>query len=183
MTSIVLARRYAKALFSLGKENGELDEIHAKLQGIHAFLSEAPDVEHSLANPVFPADIKKAVIDEIIKAFGITGILETFISMLVARRRIQCLRQILDAFQDLMDEEKGVVRAVVTTAVPLSGDIAQRVRDLLTKATGKEVVVHLQEEPAILGGVIARVGDMVWDGSLRSQLQGLKHYIERGGSR
>lgn len=183
MTSIVLARRYARALFTLGKERGELDTICEKMVALDAFLRENPEIEQALSNPIYPPDVKKAVTDEIVKAFELSGTMETFLDLLVERRRVHYFRQIIDAFQGLVDEEKGVVKATVQTAVPLPEDLAEKLKELLAKVAGKQVVVQVKEDPEIIGGVIVRIGDTVWDGSIKSQLQALKQSIERGEAR
>ena len=72
------------------------------------------------------------------------------------------------------------MRAVVTTAVPMPDDLEAKLKDMLARVTGKDVVLELQEDPTIIGGVVAHIGDMVWDGSIRSQLLGFKESIGRG---
>lgn len=180
MISTIIAKRYAKALFFIAKEEGKLESYNSKLQGLSAFLEKNPDVEATLVSPVYPADLKRSVLDEVIRANGITGVLANFLGLLVERRRIQHVKQILDAFRELMDEEMGVVRAVVRTPVPLPEDLRKKLTDVLTKASGKQVMLQLQEDPGVIGGVVAHIGDTVWDGSIRSQLQGLKESIVRG---
>jgi F-type H+-transporting ATPase subunit delta len=180
LTSTVIARRYAKALFAIAREEGKLEAYSEALKGISDFLQKSPVVEAVLVSPVYPAPLKKAVVDEVIKAQGIQDVLATFLRLVVDRRRIQYLKQIVDCFQELMDEETGVVRAVVTTAVPLAADLKDKVAEVMAKVSGKQVVLQLQEDPAIIGGMVAHIGDMVWDGSIKSQLQGLKESIGRG---
>jgi F-type H+-transporting ATPase subunit delta len=126
LTSTVIARRYAKALFAIAREEGKLEAYSEALKGISDFLQKSPVVEAVLVSPVYPAPLKKAVVDEVIKAQGIQDVLATFLRLVVDRRRIQYLKQIVDCFQELMDEETGVVRAVVTTAVPLAADLKRQ---------------------------------------------------------
>jgi len=183
LTSIVLARRYARALFSLGKELGELDAIREKVVALDAFFRENPEIEQALSNPIYPSDVKKTVTEEIVKAFKMSGPLETFLGLLVERRRVHYFHQIIDVFQELVDEDKGVVKAIVRTAVPLTVDLSEKVKELLAKVAGRQVVVQVKEDPEIIGGIIVRIGDTVWDGSIRSQLQALKQSIERGEAR
>jgi F-type H+-transporting ATPase subunit delta len=180
LTSIVLARRYAKALFALGKESGELERFGVKLREVYDLLKENSDVELALTNPVYPADMKKTVINEIMKFSSIEGALASFFVLLVERRRVQYLKPIIEAFQEFLDEETGVVRAVVRTPVPLTDEISKKLKDVMAKVSGKEVVLQVQEDPSIIGGMIAHIGDTIWDGSIKSQLQGLKQNIQRG---
>ncbi len=175
MTSTVIARRYAKALFMVGKAEGKLEAFGETMKQVMAFIEENPEVEAALISPVFPADIKQNVVNEMIRAFAMDEIMAGFMRLLVQRRRIQHLRQIISCFQELLDEETGVVRAVVRTAVPLPEDLRDKIAEIMAKVSGKKVTLQLEEDPEIIGGVVARIGDMVWDGSIRSQLQALKN--------
>jgi F-type H+-transporting ATPase subunit delta len=180
LTSIVIAKRYAKALFFVAKESGKLEDFGGVLKEIDAFLSKNPDVELALISPVYPVGLKQEIVDQLISAYKVEDVLANFLRLLVERRRIQNFSQICEAFNDLVDEETGVVRAVVKTVVPMPSDIQQKFAEILAKISGKQVVLELQEDPSIIGGVVASIGDMVWDGSIRSQLQGFRESIERG---
>ncbi len=180
MTSTVIARRYAKALFMVGKGEDKLEAFGRLLQDLLAFLEENPDVEAALVSRVFPADVKQQVVDKILSAFEVDEIMANFLRLLVERRRIQYLRQIINCFQEFLDEEMGVVRAVVRTAVPLPDDLQDKLAEVLAQISGKQVALELEEDPEIIGGVVAHIGDMVWDGSIRSQLEGFKESIREG---
>ncbi len=180
MISTVLARRYAKALFAVGKEEGKLESFAEALNEINSLLQESPDVEAALESPIVPPELKREVVDEIVKAANFEDSLANFLRLLVERGRIQHLRLIAEAFEALMDEETGRVRATVRTAVPIPDDLKDKVTAVLAKATGKEVILVTEEDPDLIGGVVAHVGDVVWDGSIKSQLAGLKESIGRG---
>ncbi len=180
MISTVLARRYAKALFAVAKEEDSLETYNKAIQAIGTLLAENPDVESALESPVVPPDIKEEIAEYIIKAVQVEESLANFLRLLVERRRIQHLRIIAESFQELMDEEMGVIRARVVTAVPLPAELKKKVAEVLSEVTGKTVALVTEEDPTIIGGVVAHVGDMVWDGSIRSQLQGFKESIGRG---
>ncbi len=180
MISSIVARRYARALFAIGKEAGKLEEFADQLSAIVSYLASEPEVEEALESPVFPPDLKSQIVEEILKAVNASEELTKFMQLLVERRRIQAIKAIQKHYQEFMDEEMGVVRAVVKTAVPMPDDLKGKLKEMLAKVTGKDVVLELEEDPAIIGGVVAHIGDMVWDGSIRSQLQGFKESIGRG---
>ena len=180
MISSIVARRYARALFTIAKEAGKLEEFAEQLGTIAGFLEQEPEIQEVLESPVFPPDLKGRIADELLKAVGAGDELTRFIQLLVERRRIQVIRAIQRFYQEFIDEETGVVRAVVTTAVPMPDDLEAKLKDMLARVTGKDVVLELQEDPTIIGGVVAHIGDMVWDGSIRSQLLGFKESIGRG---
>ena len=180
MISTVLARRYAKALFAVGKEEGKLDSFAEALATINSLMQESPDVEAALESPIVPPELKQGIVDEIVKAADFEDSLASFLQLLVERGRIQHLKLIAEAFEALMDEETGRVRATVRTAVPIPDDLREKMAGVLAEATGKEVILVTEEDPDIIGGVVAHVGDVVWDGSIKSQLAGLKESIGRG---
>jgi len=180
LISTIVARRYAKALFAIAKEAGKLEVVSGELEAIVGYLEKAPEVEEALVSLVYPADLKGTIIEEILKAIEAGPELRKFLELLVERRRIQVIRAIQQCYQEFMDEEMGVKRAVVTTAIPMPQDLTEKLKDILAKITGKDVVLELREDPSIIGGVVAHIGDMVWDGSIRSQLQGFKESIGRG---
>ncbi len=180
MISTVLARRYAKALFAAGKEEDKLQAFNETLQALNEFLKANPDIEAALESPVIGLDVKQEVVEELIKAAGVDKTMANFLRILVQNNRVHYLGLIADAYQELMDEEMGIVRAKVTTAVPLKKDLQKKMQDAFSELTGKQVVLEAVEDPDIIGGVIAKVGDKVWDGSIKSQLMGFKESIGRG---
>ncbi len=175
MTGTVLGKRYATALFAVAKEDGKLEEFGASLRALGGLLEANPEVEMALVSPVYPADIKQKIVDELIKALSIEGILVNFLGLLVDRRRIQYLASIISSYEELMDEEMGVVRAVVKTAVSMTPELEASIAKIMADISGKKVVLRSEVDPAIIGGVVARIGDTVWDGSIRSQLRGFKN--------
>ncbi len=180
MSGTVVARRYAKALFAVAKEEGKLQEYGDALGQVASFLEDNPEIEAALASPVFPLESKRSIIDEVVKAFGLSGGLASFLSLMAERNRLMYLRQVSEFYRELLDEEIGVVRAVVRSAVPLSEELKERMAEAFSKVMGKSVLLEVKEDPEIIGGVIAHIGDVIWDGSIRSQLQGFKESIGRG---
>ncbi len=180
MSGTVVARRYAKALFAVAKEEGREKEYGEALAQVAAFLEENPEIESALASPVFPLDSKRSIVEEVVKAFEVTGELATLLTVMAERNRLMHLRQVAEYYRELLDEESGVVRAVVRTAVPIPEELQKRLADTFAKVVGKQVELELREDPEIIGGVVAHIGDVIWDGSIKSQLQGFKESIGRG---
>ena len=141
MISAVVAKRYAKALFAIAKEEGRLEEFAGVLEGLKGFLAENPEVEAGLVSPVLPLDLKQKVVEELVKAFEVEGVMANFLGLLVERGRIQHLRLIAESYQELVDEETGVVRAVVRTAVAVPDELKQKMMDVFSQASGKKVVL------------------------------------------
>ncbi|MGB9711981.1 MAG: F0F1 ATP synthase subunit delta, partial [Dissulfurimicrobium hydrothermale] len=103
MTSAVIAKRYAKALFFVAKESGKLTDFGATLKEISVFLARNPDVELALVSPVYPLGLKQDIVNQLIKAFKVEDVLANFLRLLVERRRIQNFTQICQSFSELVD--------------------------------------------------------------------------------
>ncbi len=180
MISTVLAKRYAKALFAVARETKKLKKYNTVLQDLNKFLKANSDIQAALESPVVPLEAKQEIVEELIKAYKIDENMAGFLRLLVEQNRVHHLSAIADAYQELMDEETGVVRARVITAVTVGKDLKKKMQDVFAKATGKDIVLEVKKDPSIIGGVIAHVGDKVWDGSIKSQLEGFKESIGRG---
>lgn len=175
-----MAKRYAKALFSVGKEEDKLEAYQKELNGFAQALQASPELRDALTNPVYPTDMKARLMSDLAGAFKLSPIMTNFMKLLVEKRRILYVPDIAELYQRLTDELTGVKRAVVTAPMPLSEDMKRGIQEALEKATGKKVVLAVEEDPSIIGGLVVRAGDMVWDGSVRTQLLDIKEIIKRG---
>ncbi len=180
MISKVVAKRYAKALFSVGKEENKLEAYQQELNSFAQILRESPELRDALTNPVYPTDMKARLMTDLAGAFKLSPIMSNFMKLLVEKRRILYVNDIAEILQKLTDELMGVKRAVVTAPIPLSEDAKERIQTALEKATGKKIVLSTEEDASIIGGLVVRAGDMVWDGSVRTQLLDIKESIKRG---
>lgn len=180
MISKVVAKRYAKALFVVGKEEDRLEAYQAELNGFAQILQGSPELRDALTNPVYPTDMKARLMSDLAGTLKLSPIMGNFMKLLVEKRRILYVPDIAELHQKLTDEFMGVKRAVVTAAISLGEDLKQSVREALEKATGKKIVLSTEEDPSIIGGLVVRAGDMVWDGSVRTQLWDIKEILKRG---
>jgi F-type H+-transporting ATPase subunit delta len=172
----VAANRYAKALVDvLYPESGE-----AGLEQLRKFrnlLREQPDARRLFENPTVPAERRKGLLKEIGSAFNLDRRLQNFLHILIDRNRLGLLDEVIDAYQKFLDEKMGIVRAFVTAAHPL--DAAQRgeLASKLETVTGKQIRMEVAVDPSLIGGVVARVGSTIYDGSVRQQLQSFKNRL------
>ena len=173
-----IARRYAKALFSLADEQGQVEVWSSGLESLGRTLSASPELREALSSPLFEKDHRRNVIGEIGKSLGLPAQAQSFLLLLGDRDRLAYLPAIIANFRDLADARLGRIRAKVTSAVPLSPDETKRIADSLAKAAKAEVIVETSVNPALLGGVVAQVGSMVYDGSVRSQLEELRRAMK-----
>lgn len=180
MISKVVAKRYAKALFAVGKEDNNLDQYQQEMNGLAELLTQSPELQDGLTNAVYPMDVKVKLMNDLIGAVKLSPTMAKFANLLVEKTRILHTADIAKLLQQLIDDHMGVKRAVVTAAVPLNADTTKRIQQALEEETGKRIVLNVIQDPSIMGGLVVRAGDMVWDGSVRTQLLGLKEIIKRG---
>ncbi|GAB4347574.1 MAG: ATP synthase F1 subunit delta [Desulfobulbaceae bacterium] len=178
MRQTILARRYAKALFSLGKEQGKLEEYNEALAAIAELYAESPEVGDSLTNPLYPLEARKKVMAGIASAVQADKFLAAFLNLLVEKHRAAILPDIAEEMQVMVDTEQGISHGSVISAVELDEALLDKIKATLEKLTGNRVILETSVDPSIIGGIIAKVGDLVLDGSIKTQLNGLKESIK-----
>lgn len=180
-----MARRYAHALFSLGKERGEdaLDLYGEALASLAETAAASPELTRVFRAPVISAAEKRGVVEKLLAALGPAGADPTvrdFCLLLTDKERLPLLGDIAACYGALLDEFKGIVRGELVTAVPLNKKRRTQSLATLEKQAGKKLVLRFEVDPGILGGIVLRVGDTVLDASLRAQLNSLRDTIKRG---
>ncbi|HIP40696.1 MAG TPA: F0F1 ATP synthase subunit delta [Desulfocapsa sulfexigens] len=178
MKQTILARRYAKALFAAGKDDGKFEEYNDALQGLAEVYASDEGLADSLTNPLYPMDVRSKVMEGIVASIGVDKVMSNFLNLLVEKKRAEILPEIAEEFQIMVDEEKNVSHGSVVSAVELSDELQAKVQATLEKLTGKKVKLTTSVDPLIIGGVIAKVGDLELDGSIRTQLASLKDSIK-----
>jgi F-type H+-transporting ATPase subunit delta len=174
----ILARRYAKALFAVGKENESYEAYNESLQGVAGLYASKPEIVDALTNPLYPLDVREKVMTGLVDSSGVEKVMGNFLILLVQKKRAEILPEIAEEFQIMVNEEKNVSHGSVISAVELSDELQANVQATLEKLTGKKVVLSTSVDPSLIGGIIAKVGDLVLDGSIRTQLAGLKDSIK-----
>ena len=172
-----VARRYARALFGIGVDSGSFEALGQEIGDLAALWSESPELRQTLENPVFRPSEKRAVLEQILPRVTPTPEVQRLVLLLLERRRIVLLPAIARAYRDLADAHTGRVRARVTSAEPLLPAALDRVRRSLEERTGKKVIVETAVDAGLIGGVVAQVGDLVLDGSVRTQLADLRQKL------
>jgi F-type H+-transporting ATPase subunit delta len=172
----VAANRYAKALLDvLYPANAEVGR--EQLMKLSSLLSSQAQMRQLFENPTIAAERRKEVFKGIADSLSYETHVRNFLNLLIERNRLDLLDDIIGAYQKLLDEKLGIVRAHVTSASPLDSDQQRDIAASLEKATGKHVLIDLSVDPALIGGVVARVGSTIYDGSIRQQLQVFKQRL------
>ncbi len=178
MRQTILAKRYAKALFAVGKETGKNDEYSVLLTELGALINTHPEVPDALTNPLYPHELRIKVMEAMVASIQCDQIMANFLNLMVQKKRADILPEVGDVFRQLVDADQNISRGMVTTATVLSDELKNKVQAALEKITGKKVLLDTRVDPTIIGGMIAKVGDLVMDGSIKRQLTGLNESIK-----
>jgi F-type H+-transporting ATPase subunit delta len=178
VTSRTAATRYARALFDVAlNEKANPQELEAQLTGFADLFARNPELEKVLLNPAVPAPRKRAAMVELTKISGGSPILGKLLVLLAERDRLILLPDIVAAYRDRLADHLKVVRAEVTTAAPLTPERVRQIERSLAQATGRSVTMATKVDPALIGGLVARVGGTVYDASLTTQLEKMKRRL------
>jgi len=182
MNAEPVARRYAAALFDVTAKAGSTDRASQDLGVLARLFADSAELRHVVASPTVPASAKKAVFAAIMEAAGlISAEVRRLVAMLADRDRLPLLPALEAAFAARVDDAKRVAQADVVTAVPLTPASRAALAEALGKASGKTVTMTERVDPAIIGGVVARIGTFVYDGSVARQLERLKTQLTTNG--
>lgn len=179
MKQLILAKRYAKAIFSLGKEQGKVEAYADTLNGIaDLFGDQELELEDALTNPLYPLEARQKVMAKVSEAAAADTVMTSFLNLLIEKKRVDVLPEIASAVQEMLDSEENISHGSVTSAIEIDSGLLGKVQATLEKITGNKVILETQVDPSIIGGIVAKVGDLVLDGSIRTQLNGLKESIK-----
>ena len=172
-----ISRRYAKALLQLGIEHKNFEALGRELARVVETVQGSRDLRTVLDSPVFPLSQRKAVLGEILARLGVSKTIEHFCQLVLDHNRFPAMPAIGREMQNLVDEQAGRVRALVTSAKLLRDPEALRIKTALERRTGKQVILERKEDAGLLGGIVVQIGDVVYDGSVRNQLARIQEQL------
>jgi F-type H+-transporting ATPase subunit delta len=173
--------RYATALFELARDEKSVDAVKADLDRFLAMLDESADLKRLVRSPVFGADVQLKALVAVLDQAGISGVAANFLKVLTANRRLFAVTDVIRAFNALVTKYKGEASADVTVADALSDKNLDALKDALRVVTGKDVTLNVKVDPAIIGGLVVKVGSRMIDSSLRTKLNSIKHAMKEAG--
>jgi len=182
MKNLSIARRYAKALLLIGKEDGKAESYKDELDGFTNLLSREKELDQAICNPLYDFSSRKSVLRAIIEKIGFSTVMASFLLLLFDKGRIGFVSDINDFYQKLADELKGVARASLVSATELSTETIEKIRITLSKKTGKDIILEVEQDSGLIGGIVTRMGDLVLDGSIKTQLFNMRESLKRGES-
>jgi F-type H+-transporting ATPase subunit delta len=175
-----VSKRYAKALLSLGMEDGRYQEYGKELRAFADFYESHRELNQALSNPAFTLEDRKEILKAVLSRSATSETIQNFLNLLLDKNRITALGEISALFEQLTDEVSNLVRADVVVSRPLAGEAEGRLGKALEQMTSKKVRMSVRQDKSIVGGIIVKIGDLVVDGSVKAQVQGIKESLKRG---
>lgn len=169
-----VAGRYARALFDLATDNKAVAEVAADLASFQGLIDESDDLKRLMRSPVFKSEDQASAIAALAAKAGIKGLALNFLKVMGSNRRLAAVPSAISAFNALLAQSRGETTAQVTSAEKLSAKQLADLKAALKAASGSDVAIDAQVDPAILGGLIVKVGSRMMDNSLRTKLNSLK---------
>ncbi len=174
-----IARRYARALFELAVEQGKVEPWSRALLSLEQAVGSSEELRDVLENPVFTREQRRGIVEELVSRLQLDAEPANLLYLLAVRDRLSQLGPIAGVFGRLADAKLGRVRASVVTAISIEPAAAQSIGEKLARATRAEVILERTVDPELLGGAVAQVGSLTYDGSLRTQLEDLRKALKR----
>jgi F-type H+-transporting ATPase subunit delta len=180
MKNLAIARRYAKALLLIGKEK---DQVEAYREELHAFanlMGQEEALNEAITNPLYDAAGRRNVLQTLVDKLNLSKIMASYLALLFDKGRIGYISDIDNFYQKLADEIKGIARANLVAATGLSSETVEKIRASLSQKTGKEIILEVEQDPDLIGGIVTKIGDLVLDGSIKTQLLNMRESLRRG---
>ena len=174
MSNLAVAARYAKALFEVTLAESDPRVVDQQLGAFAGLMAVHRDLEQALTNPAVPVTKKQAVVKALVERQGAVPVVARLLILLASRDRLALLPDLLANYRERLLEREGVVRAEVITSAPLSPERQAEIERGLAAATGKRVTMTIRIDPSIIAGVVAKVGGVVYDASVATQLRKIK---------
>jgi len=175
-----VSKRYAKALLSLGKEEGKYQKYGEDLHDFSSFYARNEEFARFVSNPVFSLDDRKRILNFVLEKSGYSGTVKNFLNLLLDKNRIGGVPAIYAHYEKLTDEVANIARAEVITPGHISEEAKKRLEKVLEALTSRHVMMATREDKSLIGGIVVKIGDLVLDGSVKAQLMGLKESLKRG---
>jgi len=178
--NLAIAKRYAKALLIIAKEDDQAETYRKELSGVSRLLSEQKALELAITNPLYDAESRKKVLESTLAKLNLSQVMHSFLLLLFDKGRIGFIESIDTYYQKMADELKGIARAELVSAATLSDESVDKIQKSLSDMTGKVIILNTTQDPSLIGGVVTKIGDLVLDGSIKTQLMNMKESLKRG---
>ena len=178
MSTRASAARYARALLDAIVNNGNPEQVEQDLTAFDALVARTPDLQKAFANPAIPVTVKRAIVEKLLRQLNVSGAAAKLLLLLAERDRLGVLSDLVTAYRERLMDYRRIVRAEVTTAEPLPPERLVELERRLAAATGRRVTMTTRVDPSLIGGAITRVGSVVYDSSIATQLEKVRETLE-----
>jgi len=175
-----VSKRYAKALLGLGREEGRYQEYGKELRDFAAFYESHLELSQAICNPAFTLEDRKGILKALLARSAISEMIRNFLNLLLDKNRISAVGEISAFYEQLTDDVSNIVRAEVVVPRPLGGEAESKLGRALEQMTSKKVKMNVRQDKSLMGGIIVKIGDLVVDGSVKAQVQGIQESLKRG---
>ena len=175
-----ISRRYAKALLSLGQEDGHYEEYGQNLNEFDSFCSINTEFFQVISNQIFSVEDRKKILEVALEKSAFSNVVKNFLRLLLDKNRIGIIHEVTDHYSRLTDVLSNISQADIITARPLKTEALERLKKTLKGLTSKDVRAEVKQDGSLIGGLIVKIGDLVLDGSVKAQLEGLRESLKRG---
>ena len=180
MINNAIARRYAKALVQLSSESNLIDRFSQELKAVDRLFAAHAELRAALGNPAFTVEQKKSIMKDLIIRLSCSELVGNFLLLLVDKNRVILLPQIVKTYEQLADEQSGVIRPMITSAFPLDESQVGAIKSAMEQKSGKKVVPQVAVDASLIGGIVTQVGDIAYDSSVKTQLARIHDILQKG---
>jgi F-type H+-transporting ATPase subunit delta len=173
-----MAGRYATALFDLASETNAVDAVKGDLERFAALIAESADLKRLVRSPVFSTAEQLQALGAVLERAGIGGVAAKFLKLVTSNRRLFAVGDMIRGFRELVAKHRGEATAEVTVAEKLKDEHVEALRSALKAVSGKDVDLDIKIDPAIIGGLVVKLGSRMVDTSLRTKLNAIKHAMK-----
>ena len=180
MSIVAIARRYAEALADVAIAHNQVEQMDAEVGAFAQLITDSRELHDVFASPVVSMEQKRSVLDAIIERTGVSAMIANLLRTMLSHYRLHDLTTVHEQFRRAINRRRGIALAEVTTAVPASQAAQQMLTRKLGELVGKQVQIQFKTDPALIGGAVTRLESIVYDGSIRTQLQTVKQRLKEG---
>ena len=180
MIKEIVAKRYARSMISIGQEDGQYRTYGEELGRFEKVLTSHAELREVLENPIYRVHDQKAVLKATASRLDLSPIVMNFLNLLVDKRRMAYFTEILSQYRLLIEEITGVTTATIRSSIELTREDFDQIQRRFSDITGKQVLLQVEKDPTLIGGLVAKIGDTLYDGSIRTQLYKIQEIIAKG---
>ena len=180
MSIVAIARRYAEALADVAIAHNQVEQMDAEVGAFAQMIRDSRELHDVFASPVVSQEQKLSVLDAVIERTGVSAMIANLLRTMLSHYRLHDLTAVHEQFRRAINRRRGIALAEVTTAVPASQEAQDKLTRRLQELVGKQVQIQFKTDPALIGGAVTRLESVVYDGSIRTQLQTVKQRLKEG---